>query len=345
MMLDFRLPGRPGRQKTHDRAGPFPLVSPLPVDPLAFSLGSLFLFRFLMGFVQGTYFGNDRAMLTALSPPEKWGTAQGFTMMGTGLGNFLALFLGALAVGALGWRYIFIFAGGASLVLTYLYIKFVPSPREEGGGKPAEEERFPLQNILFRKSLLLLYLIGFIVMTVFWIFGIWVPLIFMELGIKSPMAASLYGSIYALGGIPGMIVFGFLTDFFGRRWNMPRRTLMFFALAVTAAILLLTGLWYRPGMDITVSCLLVGILGFFIAGLWPPLYAIIAESAPPKALGTVFGLSNSIAFLGAILAPILIGIMKDRTDSFIGGFYIGAGAMMGAAFLTLAVSRRKKVKI
>ena len=268
------------------------------LTPLAFSLGSLFLFRFLMGFVQGTYFGNDRAMLTALSPPEKWGTAQGFTMMGTGLGNFLALFLGALAVGALGWRYIFIFAGGASLVLTYLYIKFVPSPREEGGGKPAEEERFPLQNILFRKSLLLLYLIGFIVMTVFWIFGIWVPLIFMELGIKSPMAASLYGSIYALGGIPGMIVFGFLTDFFGRKWNMPRRTLMFFALAVTAAILLLTGLWYRPGMDLTVSCLLVGILGFFIAGLWPPLIRHHCRIRPPKGPGHGFRPFQLHCFLG-----------------------------------------------
>jgi MFS family permease len=314
------------------------------LTPLAFSLGSLFLFRFLMGFVQGTYFGNDRAMLTALSPPEKWGTAQGFTMMGTGLGNFLALFLGALAVGAIGWRYIFIFAGGASLFLTFLYVKLVPSPREEGR-ESAKAERFPLRNILFRQNLLLLYLIGFIVMTVFWIFGIWVPLIFMELGIKSPMAASLYGSIYALGGIPGMLTFGCLTDFFGKRWRIQRRTLMFFTLALTAVILLVTGLCYRPGLDLTVSCLLVGILGFFIAGLWPPLYAIIAESAPPKALGTVFGLSNSLAFLGAILAPILMGILKDRTDSFIGGFYIGAGAMLGAAFLTLAVSRRKKVKI
>jgi sugar phosphate permease len=295
-----------------------------------------------MGFFQGTYFGNDRAMLTALTPPERWGTAQGFTMMGTGLGNFLALFLGALVAGALGWRYIFIFVGGASIVLAFFYLNFTPSPPEEGRRTVGIRD-FPLQDILFRKNLLLLYLIGFIVMTVFWIFGIWVPLIFMELGIKSPMAASLYGSIYALGGIPGMLTFGYLTDFLGKKFHIQRRSLMFFTLAVIALILFFTGLCYRPGMGIIFSGIIVGVLGFSITGLWPPLYAIIAETAPPRALGTVFGLSNSIAFLGAILAPILIGMLKDWTNSFLGGFYGSAGAMMGAAFLTLAISSRKEV--
>ena len=76
----------------------------------------------------------------------------------------------------------------------------------------------------------------------------------------------------------------------------------------------------------------------------PPLYATLAESAPPKALGTVFGLSNSIAFLGAILAPVLIGMLKDWTNSFIGGFYVGAGAMMGAALVALAIPGRKNAK-
>ena len=95
-------------------------------------------------------------------------------------------------------------------------------------------------------------------------------------------------------------------------------------------------------MEIAVSCLLIGILGFFIAGLWPALYAIIAES-PPKVPGTVCGLSNSMAFPGAILAPIMIGMLKDQTNSFIGGFYGGAGAMMEAAFLTLFISGRKEL--
>jgi sugar phosphate permease len=178
-------------------------------------------------------------------------------------------------------------------------------------------------------------------MTIFWIFGIWIPLIFMELGIKGPMAASLYGSIYALGGIPGMVVIGYITDFVLHKWNIQRRTVMFSALAITGFILLAAAFCYRSGMEIALSCVIFGILGFFIAGLWPPLYALIAALTPPRALATVFGLSNAIAFLGAILAPILIGILKDWTQSFIGGFYIGAIAMAGAAILALRIPAPK----
>jgi len=61
--------------------------------------------------------------------------------------------------------------------------------------------------------------------------------------------------------------------------------------------------------------------------------ALCAESTPRRALGTVFGLSNSIAFLGAILAPIITGLIKDWTQSFQWGFYLGAMAMGVAAIL------------
>ncbi len=188
--------------------------------------------------------------------------------------------------------------------------------------------------------MLILYLIGFIVMNIFWIFGIWIPSIFLDLGIQSPMAASLYGSIYALGGIPGMIAFGYTTDFALKRWGLERKTILGFSLLLATAFLIVAGCYYRPGMDIFLFCTLIGLLGFFIPGLWPPLYALIAESTPPRALGTVFGLSNSIAFLGAILAPILTGLIKDWTQSFHWGFYLGAMAMGVAAILAWKTLRQ-----
>lgn len=308
------------------------------LTPLAFSLGSLFFFRFLTGFVQGTYFGNDRAVLTAFTPPERWGAAQGLTMMGTGLGNFLALFLGGLMVGTWGWRWMFWVVGAVSLAAALIYARFAPSP----GRFAVEEtpgETFPGRG-LFSGTLILLYGIGFVIMNVFWVFGIWIPLIFIDLGARDPMTASLYGSVYALGGIPGMAAFGYLTDLFRKKWGVPRRTVMVFSLAAATSILLLAALSYRPDMDFVLFCGLVGTLGFFITGLWPPLYAMIAEASPPKALGTVFGLSNSIAFLGAVLAPILTGLLKDWTQSFLWGFYAAAAAMGAAAILSLKIPFR-----
>ena len=307
--------------------------------PWALSLTGLLLFRFFMGLAQGTYFGNDRAILTAHTPPEGWGFAQGITMMGAGWGNFLALFLGGLVVGMLGWRYIFYFVGGASLVVAFLSLRFIPSlPPSPSSVPTGDAFRWP--EILFRRELLILYLLSFLVMNIFWIFGIWIPSIFMEMGIQGSMEASLYGSLYALGGIPGMLLFGLFTDWAQKKGRVQRSTVLSLSLSLTTIFLLTMALFFRPGVKIIPFCSLVVLLGFFIPGLWPPLYALIAQFTPAKALGTVFGLSNAIAFLGAILAPIVAGLLKDWTQSFGGAFDLGAIVMGAAALFSWATLPR-----
>lgn len=237
--------------------------------PWALSLTGLLLFRFFMGFAQGTYFGNDRAILTAHTPPDGWGFAQGITMMGAGWGNFLALFLGGLVVGMLGWRYIFYFVGGASLVVAFLSLRFIPSLPPSPSSVPTDVA-FRWPKILFRRELLILYLLSFMVMNIFWIFGIWIPSIFMEMGIQGPMEASLYGSLYALGGIPGMLLFGLFTDWAQKKGKVQRSTVLSLSLSLTTIFLLTMALFFRPGVEITPFCALVALLGFFIPGLWPP---------------------------------------------------------------------------
>ncbi|MFQ5828521.1 MAG: hypothetical protein ACE5JD_05120 [Candidatus Methylomirabilia bacterium] len=48
-------------------------------------------------------------------------------------------------------------------------------------------------------------------------------------------------------------------------------------------------------------------------------------------LGTAFGFTNTLWFIGALLGPVLTGWIKDVTGSFAWGFYLAAiGTAVGA---------------
>jgi len=303
---------------------------------MAYSIGILFLLRFLTGLAEGSYFGNDRAILTAYTPKERWGMAQGFSMTGAGLGNFLGIFLGGLVAGLFGWRYIFIFVGLGSLAVALLFFKFIPKTRRDIIQQ--EKPTLPsLRSILTRKDLWIMYYIGFATMEIFWLFGIWAPTIILDMGVKSKMASSFYASLFALCGIPSMLISGLASDFILKKWRIQRKFGLAFCLFVMVILLLFSGFYVEHRLNFLVLAILIGVSGFLVSSLFPPLYAMIAEASSPGILGATFGFFNFISFLGAILAPITAGTIKDLTNSFAWSFYLGALIMGLAGFLAICV--------
>lgn len=313
---------------------------------VAYSLTVLFLLRFLTGLAEGTYFGNDRAIISSYTPKERWGIAQGVSMTGAGLGNFFGFFLGGLIAGTWGWRYTFIFVGLGSLVVSMLFLKFIPgAPASPQGSSKRNKPgvRVPLRQLFIKKDLWIMYYIGFAVMLIFWIFGIWTPSILLDMGIVSKKASSLYASIFAFCGIPSMVLAGLASDFMLKKWGMERKIGLSFSLLLTMALLLLTGYSVDYHLNFIVFSILIGTSGFLVSSLFPPLYAMIAEASSPGILGATFGFFNFISFLGAILAPIAAGTIKDLTNSFAWSFYLGAGTLGAAALLAILISSPKEV--
>jgi len=68
---------------------------------------ALFLSRFMTGIGQGSYFSNDRPIISAYTPREKTGLGQGISFIGLGTGMFLGYILAGLISSLLGWRYVF----------------------------------------------------------------------------------------------------------------------------------------------------------------------------------------------------------------------------------------------
>ena len=307
---------------------------------MAYSIGALFTLRFLTGLAEGSYFGNDRAILTAYTPKERWGVAQGFSMTGAGLGSFFGIFLGGLVAGIWGWRYIFIFVGLGSLTIALLFLKFIPKtqPKVAQGEKPMSSS---LRGVFTNKDLWIMYYIGFASMEIFWIFGIWTPTIILDMGINSKMVSSFYASLFALCGIPSMLLSGVASDYILKKWHIERKTGLSFCLFLMVVLLLSSGFYIEHRLNFLVLTVLIGISGFLASSLFPPLYAMVAEASSPGILGATFGFFNFISFLGGILAPITTGIIKDLTHSFAWSFYLGAGIMGLGALLAILISSNK----
>jgi DHA1 family multidrug resistance protein-like MFS transporter len=50
------------------------------------------------------------------------------------------------------------------------------------------------------------------------------------------------------------------------------------------------------------------LLGFFVAGVLPPLYAIVARLTPAERLGAIMGVTSSTIMVGNLMGPIVGGV-------------------------------------
>jgi MFS family permease len=84
--------------------------------------------------------------------------------------------------------------------------------------------------------------------------------------------------------------------------------------------------------------------GFFAWGLWAPFYALIADIVPKEVQGSCYGLTNSINFIGSLIAPPLTGWIKDVTSSFEWGCYLTVIVVLIGSIFILSVSPPFRLK-
>src|SRR5262249_5653525 len=80
------------------------------------------------------------------------------------------------------------------------------------------------------------------------------------------------------------------------------------------------------------------VAAFFCWSIWGAVYTLLALMVRPEELGTAFGFSNSISFVGAIVGPIATGWVRDLTGSFAAGCVLAS--ILALAGVAAAVALR-----
>ena len=268
------------------------------------SLNVLLVLRALFGIAMGGEWGVGAALAFETLPREGRGTFSGVLQEGYAVGSILAsaafglLFAGVhwhgIAIPGIGWRGLFILGSTPALLAFYVQARVEESPVWLAGAQKrisrtavhAGPER-SRQLLHFLPTFLFLVLL----MTAFMSFSHGTQDVyptFLAVQVKlSPETIGLIGVLYGLGSIAGGIVFGVLSEKWGRKKAI-----------VTAALLSIPVIpLYAYGHSAIALGVGAVLMQFMVQGAWGVVPAYLTELSPAPVRATAPGLAYQLGGL------------------------------------------------
>jgi len=271
------------------------------------SLGALLVLRALFGIGMGGEWGVGAALAFETLPKEGRGTFSGILQEGYAAGSILAsgafalLFHGVtwgwLVIPGIGWRGLFMVGAAPTLLVFYVQARVTESPvwvegakkrlaRKAGVRMPAEIGTLA-QVIKFLPTFLFLILL----MTAFMSFSHGTQDVyptFLTVFVKlKPATVGLIGVLYGFGSIAGGVVFGALSEKWGRKRAI-----------VTAALLAIPVIpLYAYGHAAWTLGAGAVLMQFMVQGAWGVVPAYLTELSPAPVRATAPGLAYQLGGL------------------------------------------------
>jgi MFS transporter, SHS family, lactate transporter len=272
------------------------------------SLQVLLFLRALFGIAMGGVWGVGAALVFETLPKEGRGTFSGILQEGYALGSILAsaafglffagvhwhLFGHVLVLPGFGWRGLFIMGATPALLAFYVQLRVAESPvwlaaaqKRKSRAALHEGPAWPRELMHFLPTFLFLV----VLMTAFMSFSHGTQDVyptFLAVAIKlSPETIGLIGVLYGLGSIAGGIVFGALSETWGRKRAI-----------ITAALLALPVIpLYAYGHTAVTLGIGAVLMQFMVQGAWGVVPAYLTELSPAPVRATAPGLAYQLGAL------------------------------------------------
>lgn len=263
------------------------------------SYTSFLVLRALFGIGMGGEWGVGASLAMEKVPPRLRGVLSGLLQEGYAAGYLLAAVCYFFVFPRWGWRPMFFIGGLPALLAIYVRLHVKESEVWE---KTKKESWSALGRAIASHWKLFLYLTVLLMAMNLTSHGTqdMYPTFLQRQWGFSPSTRAVITAISMVGAIIGGIVFGFLSDRFGRRRAM---------IAALVFAIVLTPLWaFAPSMPL----LILGafLIQFMVQGAWGIIPAHLAELSPDSVRGFMPGfayqcgvlLAGSVAYIEALLA-------------------------------------------
>jgi SHS family lactate transporter-like MFS transporter len=262
------------------------------------SLGALLVLRAVFGLAMGGEWGVGAALVFETLPAEGRGGFSGILQEGYALGSILAAGIYALFFHAIGWRGLFILGATPALLVFYVQARVAESPvwlegkrnrlaLAVGGVRPSRLSTDWASLRAFLPTFLFLVLL----MTAFMSFSHGTqdvyPTFLATQARLTPQIVGLIGVLYGFGSIAGGIVFGALSEKWGRKRAI-----------VTAALLAIPVIpLYAYGHSALTLGIGAVLMQFMVQGAWGVVPAYLTELSPAPVRATAPGLAYQLGGL------------------------------------------------
>ncbi len=268
------------------------------------SLNALLVLRALFGIAMGGEWGVGAALAFESLPKEGRGTFSGILQEGYAMGSILAsaafglLFAGVhwhgIVIPGIGWRGLFIVGASPALLAFYVQTRVDESPvwlaaasKRRTKATNQEDKAWLGQLAHFLPTFLFLVLL----MTAFMSFShgtqdVYPTFLAAEMKL-SPVTIGFIGVLYGFGSIAGGIVFGSLSEKWGRK-----RTIVIAALLAIPVIPL-----YAYGHSAFALGVGAVLMQFMVQGAWGVVPAYLTELSPAPVRATAPGLAYQLGGL------------------------------------------------
>jgi ACS family D-galactonate transporter-like MFS transporter len=260
-----------------------------------------------------------------------------------------------------GWRSLFILAGVAGLLFSMMWIKTYVEPHESrrvnrleldyirtGGGLGQQEKaiRFSWRNMgqLIRKRQILGASIGqFAGNSTLVFFLTWFPSYLATERHMEWLKVGIFAVMPYMAACVGVLLGGWLSDRLLKRTgnaNVGRK------LPIIAGLLLASTIVGANYVDSNIAVVAIMSVAFFGQGLVNLGWTLITDVAPKQLVGLTGGLFNLCANLAGIVTPIVVGVIVDRTGSFVGALaFISALALLGVVAYVFILGDVRRVEM
>jgi MFS transporter, DHA1 family, purine base/nucleoside efflux pump len=288
------------------------------------NLTLMLIFLILLGIFGGGYHPSVTPLLAASVPPKVQGKAFGFHIVGGNAAFFIAPLLGAAIAAVWNWRGAFL---GLSIpviifgVIFYILIgKLIVKSKS---GHPHKDDLEPKRTWVSKPGQLTIFIIlTSLISSLSASAGSFLPFIAQDRFAIGAAAAAIYVSVANSAGFWASPIGGILSDRIG---SIP--TVLLSCIAAGPFIYFVTVAPY--GVAFIIALLIWGAL---ISIRMPSTESYIMNTANPKRISTILGISYAASQHGTGLMAPLLGFLIDRTG-YVSAFQIVALISFGVTLI------------
>lgn len=274
---------------------------------LSKTFGMALVTRFFAGLLGAGIFVPGVRLITDWFKTEERGTALGILNIGGSVGLIIASWVAPFLSLGIGWRLSIEIVGIIGVFLAII-IWFLLKDNKKDSNISKVKVALPFTDYRFW----LLAFTQFIRLGSYYTYIAWLPLVLKEDYGFNILATSTALSLFNLAGMAANPVGGFLSDRYGEK-PILEGSFLFLGLLLFGLTQLSQGLFIYG---------VIFLIGWFINFIRSPAFTIIPRIFGTESAGSISGIHNTFASLGALVLPFTLGYVKDYTLSYSIGWFV-----------------------